>query len=98
MEGEVISLVGQQMCEFCNAFLGKPHKDECSKKGRLVEMADATEKFTTVEHANEEDPLLGIDVKTAKLIADNLGAASDGESEDLQALREGLRKFIQEAT
>lgn len=89
-----INLVGRQMCEECDAFLGKAHREGCSKHGRLLEMADATEKFTTVEHAEAEEPLLGIDPATAQLILDNLGEPDEGESEDLQALRRGLTEFV----
>jgi hypothetical protein len=98
MESESINLVGEQMCEECDAFLGKPHKDTCSKKGRLVEMADATEKFTTVEHAQQENPILGIDQETAGLILRSMLPAEPeivGEdAEKLKALRVGLEAFV----
>ncbi len=96
MDGS-IGLVGKLMCEECDAFLGKPHKDTCSKKGRLVENADATEKFTTVDHAEREDPLIGIDVDTAELLLRSLippEVAGDDDAEKLRSLREGLEQFV----
>ena len=48
-DGGSMALVGADMCEECEAFLGHPHKEGCSKHGRIVEQADATWKMTTVE-------------------------------------------------
>lgn len=93
-----INLVGKMMCEECDAFLGKPHKDTCSKSGRLVENADATEKFTTVEHADAEEPLIGIDPETADLILKHLEIKdNDPDHDRLVALQEGLEKFVEAA-
>ncbi len=87
------------MCEECDAFLGKPHKDTCSKSGRLVEMGDATEKFTTIQHADQEDPMLGIDLDTAKLLLRSLipPEVAGDDADQLKALREGLEQFVKEA-
>lgn len=91
-----INLVGKMMCEECDAFLGKPHKDTCSKAGRLVENADATEKFTTVEHADAEEPLVGIDPDTAEMILKHLNIPDgDPDHDKLVALSDGLEKFVE---
>jgi len=96
--GDGINLVGRQVCEECDAFLGKPHKDTCSKADRLVEMGDATEKFTTVEHAQAEEPLIGLNVETVELILDHLTTHdTDSDFEKVVALTEGLRSFVSEA-
>lgn len=96
MDGS-INLVGQQMCEECDAFLGKPHKEGCSKHGRLVENADATEKFTTVEHADREEPLLGIDPEGAEMLVKWLGEMDledPAEAERCRKMRGGLETFV----
>lgn len=88
------------MCKECDAFLGKPHKEGCSKHGRLVEMGDATKKFTTIEHADAEDPMVSIDVETAELILRSLipPEIADQDADKLKALRTGLEKFVASAT
>jgi len=96
MAADSINLVGRMMCEECDAFLGKAHKDTCSKKGRLVENADATEKFTTVEHADREEPLLGIDPEGAEMLVKWLGELDlddPDEIEKCQAMIGGLSTF-----
>jgi hypothetical protein len=92
-----INLVGREMCEECDAFLGKAHKDTCSKKGRLVEMGDATEKFTTVEHAEAEEPMLGLDPKTVELLLNHITTHdTDPDFQDVVALVEGMKTFLLE--
>lgn len=96
MEGGGINLVGKMMCEECDAFLGKPHRDSCSKAGRLVENADATEKFTTVERADMEEPLIGLDRETCELILRSLipPEVAEDDAEKLGGLRDGLEQFV----
>lgn len=91
-----INLVGKMMCEECDAFLGKAHRGTCSKAGRLVENADATEKFTTVERADLEEPLLGLDRETCELILRSLipPEVAEGDAEKLRGLRSGLEQFV----
>lgn len=94
-----IELVGRQMCEECDAFLGKAHKDTCSKSGRAVIEADCTEKFTTVEHAERENPLVGIDVEGAEFLVGLIGkldisALGADEYEKAKGFRGGLETFI----
>lgn len=92
-----INLVGRRMCEECDAFLGHAHKDTCSKAGRVVENADATEKFTSVEHAEREEPLIGIDREGAELLVKWLGELDlddPAEIEKVQAMIDGLTTFI----
>jgi hypothetical protein len=95
-----IDLIGRKMCEECDAFLGHAHKDTCSKNGRAVIAADTTEKFTTIEHAEEEEPLLGIDPTGAETLVKWLGELDledPAEAEKCRAMREGLEKFVAEA-
>jgi hypothetical protein len=94
-----IDLVGRQMCEECEAFLGKPHQEGCSKHGRLVEMADATEKFTTVERANAEEPLIGLNADTVELLLRSMipPEVAGDDAEELKALRQGFETFVTEA-
>jgi hypothetical protein len=93
MEG--ISLTPQMMCEECDAFLGKAHKQSCSKYGRLVENADAVEKMALTEEVERQNPLLGIDPHAAELILKNLGESEHpGEIEELKSLKEGLETFV----
>jgi hypothetical protein len=92
-----INLVGRRMCEECDAFLGHAHKDTCSKRGRVVENADATEKFTSIEHAEREEPLIGIDRQGAELLVKWLGELDlddPAEVEKVQAMIDGLTTFI----
>lgn len=96
MEGR-IGLVGKMMCEECDAFLGKPHREGCSKHGRLVENADATEKFTTAERAYMEEPLIGLNRETVEMILDGLRPQSEIAAErrdEMKSLREGLGQFV----
>lgn len=92
-----IDLVGRQMCEECEAFLGKAHREGCSKHGRLVEMADATEKFTTVERADAEEPLLGLNADTVELLVRNLNMPAGEDFDRLAAISDGLKKFLARA-
>jgi hypothetical protein len=92
-----IALVGEMMCEECDAFLGKAHRDTCSKAGRVVEMADATEKFTTLEQSQAENPLLGLDRATVEIILRALPPQSEiteDDREKMGELRVGLAKFV----
>lgn len=92
---ESIELVGRFMCEECDAFLGKPHAESCSKHGRLVEQEDATEKFTTTERAAEEDgPLIAIDAEAVELIIRNLNMPAGEDFEKLTKLLEGMKTFL----
>lgn len=95
MEDEAsIELVGRMMCDECEAFLGKPHTEDCSKSG-LVEMAEATEKFTTPERAYEEEPLLAIDPEAVELILGYLPSSPAGVNADkLTKLLEGMKAFL----
>lgn len=97
MEGASIDLVGRQMCEECDAFLGKAHREGCSKHGCLVEMADATEKFTTVERADAEEPLIGLNADTVELLVRNLHMPAGEDYDQLMQISEGLKKFIAQA-
>jgi hypothetical protein len=94
MEGS-IDLVGRMMCEECDAFLGKAHKETCSKKGRVVEQGDATEKFTTVEHADREEPMIGLNADTVELILAHMSVHEHTEDPaEVEKLMGGLRTFV----
>lgn len=98
MEGS-IEMVGRQMCDECDAFLGKPHAEDCSKSG-LVEMTDATEKFTTPERAAIEDgPMLVLDAEGVELVLRSLipPTVAGDDAEDLANLREALQAFLDAA-
>jgi hypothetical protein len=103
---EGIGLVGREMCAECDAFLGKEHRIGCSKSGQ-VSTTEAVEKFTTVAHANAEEPMLGLDAEAVALIIEALPDPDDPEvaedwdpdqapqqAEKLKALREGLGTFV----
>lgn len=93
---ESIELVGRFMCEECDAFLGKPHAESCSKHGGLVEQGDATEKFTTTERVAQEEPLLAMDPEMVELILRSLipSETAGDDAETLTKLREGLQAFL----
>lgn len=94
---DAISLTPQMMCDECDAFLGKPHKEGCSKHGRLVENADAVEKMASVEEVERQNPMVGIDRDTAELLLRSLIPPEVAEGEDaekLKSLREGLETFV----
>lgn len=98
MEGG-INLVSRKMCDECDAFLGKPHKDGCSKGGRAVIEADTSEKFTTVEHVEREEPLLVLNADAVELIVNHTTCSQQCSSQDpdhdkFVALLSGLRAFI----
>jgi hypothetical protein len=94
-----IVLVGEMMCEECDAFLGKPHRDSCSKAGRLVENTDATEKFTTVERADKEEPMVGLNRETVELILRSMipPEVAEDDGENLRKLRTALEQFVASA-
>jgi uncharacterized protein (DUF697 family) len=75
---EGIGLVGREMCAECDAFLGKEHRIGCSKSGQ-VSTTEAVEKFTTVAHANAEEPMLGLDAEAVALIIEALPDPDDPE-------------------
>jgi len=99
MEG-TIDLIARSVCDECDAFLGKAHKDGCSKGDRAVIEADTTEKLTTVNRAEAEEPMLGIDADTALLIARYLERGTQhrarftgDEHDKINKLAKGLREF-----
>lgn len=98
MEGS-IELVGRQMCEECDALLGKPHAEGCSKYGALVYLEDSTEKFTTAERVAQEEPLLAVDPEMVELILRSLipPTVAGDDAENLAKLREGLQAFLDAA-
>lgn len=93
--GGSINLVPREMCDECDAFLGKAHRDGCSKGDRAVIEADTTEKFTTVAHVEQEEPLIGLDADTVQMILDHLSTRStDDDFEKTESMREGLELFV----
>lgn len=93
-----LNLTPREMCDECDAFLGKPHKDGCSKRPGVVQKGEAVEKFTSVEHADEEDgPLIGLDTDAVELLLRNLRMPAGEDFDKLTALGEGLKKFLDEA-
>jgi hypothetical protein len=53
---EDIRVVARKVCSGCDAFLGYPHKSECSLEG-VVEVSATEEKFTSVIHSDEHPPV-----------------------------------------
>lgn len=93
-----INLVGKMVCEECDAFLGKPHNAGCSRRyfDKPVTEPEAVERFTTIEHADREEPLLGIGPDTAELLAKWLGKLDLDDPEEIEqcrAVQEGLTTF-----
>lgn len=94
MEG--IHLVGEKMCEECDAFLGKEHRIGCSLSGKVTP-EQATEKFTTLKHAEDEVPLIGLDPEAVEMLLRNLRIPVGGDFERLKALQGGLVTFLEAA-
>lgn len=92
-----IGLVGREMCDECDAFLGKPHREGCSKRPGIVQKGEAVEKFTSVDHADKEDPLIGLDTDTVELLLRNLNMAAGKDFERLKAVGEGFKAFLDAA-
>lgn len=91
-----IELVARDMCEECEAFLGKQHNPRCSMAGEVIP-EQAVEKFTTIEHAEQEQPLIGLDTDTVELLQKWLGELDLDEPEEiekLQALQLAFAEFV----
>jgi hypothetical protein len=91
-----IALVGRDMCEECDGFLGKPHREGCSLKPGVVQPEQTVEKFTTVERAEQEDPLIGLDRQTVELLLRSMipPEVAEGDEAELRQLRAGLETFV----